>query len=71
MGSQANQESLLGSLFNKSVILIGDHPHSGLAGKIIRVEDTPTGPGLVVSLNQEHLGIKEVFVFKAEHLRGY
>ena len=65
---------VLDSLVGNRVRIVGDHPHSGCSGKIVRIGETVFGKRPVVKLDQPHQGVTECYIMKAKNaakeLRG-
>lgn len=65
---------VLDSLVGNRVRIVGDHPHSGCSGEIVRIAESPWGKRPVVKLDEPHMGISECFIMKsknaAKELRG-
>ena len=59
---------VLDSLVGNRVRIVGDHPHSGCSGKIVRVEETDIGKRPVMRFNEPHLGVTECYIAAAKNV---
>ena len=61
-------DHVLNQLIGKRFRIIGDHPHSGCHGEIVRIGDTIFGKRPVIKLDQPHLGIPECYIMNSKHV---
>lgn len=60
-------DHILNELVGKRMRIVGDHPHSGCHGEIVRIEETPFGMRPVLRFDEPHLGIRECFIMSSKH----
>jgi len=53
---------VLDKLIGKRFRIVGDHPHTGCFGKIVRIEETDIGKRPVMRFNEPHLGVSECYI---------
>lgn len=61
-------EHILDKLVGKRFGIVGDHPHSGCSGEIVRIGDTIFGKRPVLKFDESHLGIRECYIMQSKHV---
>ena len=55
-------------LIGKRVRIVGDHPHAGNSGEIVRIGQTFFGARPVVRMDRDHMGVSECYVMRPENM---
>lgn len=62
---------ILDQLIGKRIRLVGDHPHAGCSGEIVRIGDTVFGKRPVLKLDSEFAilrGISECYIMNSKQM---
>ncbi len=51
----------------KRIRLVGDHPHAGCSGIIVRIGETVFGKRPVLKFDEPHMGVTECYIMQAKH----
>ena len=61
-------DHILNELIGKRFRIVGDHPHTGCSGEIVRIGDTVFGKRPIMKFDEPHLGIEECYIMRSKHV---
>lgn len=63
-----NMSHVLDKLIGKRFRIVGNHPHTGCFGKIVRIEKTSIGKRPIMKFDEPHLGVTECYIANAKNV---